>query len=118
MAAHPIVHVEIPALDQEQSASFYRELFGWQIESYPEMEYVMFQPGEGPGGGLPKANGMLQAGQVLVHVGTDDVDASLAKATSLGASVSVPKTEIPGIGWFGIFTDPSGNRIALYQSAG
>jgi predicted enzyme related to lactoylglutathione lyase len=115
VAAHPIVHVEIPARDQQEAATFYRELFGWQIESYPEMEYVMFRPSEGPGGGLPKIGEMHRAGQVLVHVGTDDVDASLGKATSLGATVDVPKTEIPGIGWFAVFTDPSGNQIALYQ---
>jgi len=116
MATHPIVHVEIPARDQQESARFYGELFGWNIESYPEMDYVMFRPAEGPGGGLPKAgDAMYQPGQVLVHIGTDDVETSLAKATALGASVAVPKTEIPGIGWFAVFTDPTGNRIALYQ---
>jgi predicted enzyme related to lactoylglutathione lyase len=118
VAAHPIVHVEIPVRDQEEASRFYGELFGWKIESYPEMEYVMFRPSDGPGGGLPKINGeMYRAGQVLVHVGTDDVDASLAKATDLGATVEVPTTEIPGVGWFAIFTDPSGNRVSLFKDA-
>jgi predicted enzyme related to lactoylglutathione lyase len=116
MGQHPIVHVEIPVDDQPAAAEFYSQLFGWQIESYPEMNYTMFRAGDGPGGGLPKIDGeQHRRGEALVHVGTDDVDASLAKAASLGGSVVVPTTEIPGVGWFGIFTDPSGNRIALYK---
>jgi predicted enzyme related to lactoylglutathione lyase len=26
----------------------------------------------------------------------------------------MPKTEIPGIGWWGMFTDPTGNKIGLF----
>jgi predicted enzyme related to lactoylglutathione lyase len=26
----------------------------------------------------------------------------------------VPKTEIPGMGWYAIFSDPTGNRIGLF----
>ena len=55
---------------------------------------------------------------MLVYVGTDDIEASLAKAESLGGSTIVPKTEIPGQGWFAVFTDPTGNRMALYTPAG
>lgn len=28
----------------------------------------------------------------------------------------MPKTEIPHVGWWGIFADPTGYRIALYTS--
>jgi predicted enzyme related to lactoylglutathione lyase len=28
----------------------------------------------------------------------------------------MPKTEIPGFGWFGMFMDPTGNRVGLYTS--
>ena len=56
----------------------------------------------------------VQAGDVLVYVATDDVQASLAKAESLGGKTLVPKTEIPKIGWFGIFADPTGNKVGLF----
>ncbi len=119
MGSHPIVHVEIPAMDQESTGAFYSELFGWEYQSMPEMNYAGFQTGSGPSGGFPKVDGeVTKPGEVLVHVGTDDVTASLAKAESLGATTIVPKTEIPGYGWFGVFTDPTGNRIGLYQAPG
>jgi len=34
----------------------------------------------------------------------------------LGGKILRSKTEIPGIGWFGIFKDPTGNSIALFTS--
>ncbi|MBX6342355.1 MAG: VOC family protein [Thermomicrobiaceae bacterium] len=119
MANHPIVHVEFPASDPESAGRFYAELFGWQITTDPEMGYVMFAPGSGPEGGFPPADGGMNApGRVLVYVGTDDVDASLAKAESLGGRVVVRKTEIPGVGWFGVFTDPTGNAVGLFSALG
>jgi predicted enzyme related to lactoylglutathione lyase len=29
----------------------------------------------------------------------------------------VPKTEIPQVGWFGVFKDPTGNKVALFTGA-
>jgi len=56
------------------------------------------------------------AGTVIAYVGTDDVDATLAKLTKLGGKTLAPKAEIPGVGWFAIFADPSGNKVGLLQS--
>ena len=116
MSKHPIVHVEFSALDREASVKFYADLFGWKIESIPEMNYATFEPGEGVGGGLNPVQDENPAGTVIVYIGTDDIDASLAKAQKLGGKAIVPKTEIPGMGWFGIFLDPTGNKIGLYTA--
>ena len=40
----------------------------------------------------------------------------LDKVKELGGRVLREKTEIPGMGWFGIFQDPTGNVLALYTS--
>jgi predicted enzyme related to lactoylglutathione lyase len=115
---HPIVHVEIPAADQESTGKFYSELFGWKYQAFPELDYALFEAEGGPGGGFPKVDGQtVTPGAVMVYIGTDDIEASLAKAESLGGSTVVPKTEIPGQGWFAIFSDPTGNRLALYTAA-
>ena len=55
---------------------------------------------------------------LIVYVGSDDIDADLAKVESLGGKTVFPKTEIPHVGWFAIFTDPTGNRIALFKGVG
>lgn len=117
MASHPIVHVEIPASDLTAAGAFYSELFGWEMTTYEGMSYTMFNPGSGPGGGFAELSDGFEVGQVLIHVETDDIEASLAKAESLGGTTRLPKTEIPGIGWYAIFTDPTGNSIGLYTGS-
>lgn len=120
MSKHPIVHVEISALDREAAGQFYADLFGWHVQQMPEMNYAMFsaeEGDEGPGGGFSPVSDDNPAGTVMFYIGTDDVDASLAKAEKLGGKALVPRTEIPGMGWFGVFSDPSGNKIGVFQSA-
>ena len=124
MAAHPIVHVEFPASDPKAASKFYADLFGWQIQTDPNFaDYPMFQAEGGPGGGFVKtgtseAGGALsyKPGEPLLYVASDDIDADLRKAESLGGSVVMAKTEIPQTGWFGIFSDPTGNKVALFTS--
>ena len=116
MSKHPVVHIEFSAKDLEAASKFYAELFGWKIEQMPEMDYAMFEPGEGVGGGLNPVSENNPAGTVVVYIGTDDIEASLAKAEQLGGKAIVPKTEIPGMGWFGMFLDPSGNQIGLFTA--
>lgn len=116
MAKHNIVHVEFSAKDLEASGKFYSELFGWEVQQMPEMNYASYETGEGVGGGFNPASDDYPAGTVIVYIGTDDIEASLAKVESLGGKSVSPKTEIPGFGWFGLFSDPTGNMVGLYTA--
>ena len=80
------------------------------------MNYAMFDSGDNVGGGFNPVSDINPAGTVIVYIGTDDIDASLAKAESLGAKIITPKTEIPNMGWFGLFSDPTGNMVGLYTA--
>src|SRR5258706_7158315 len=117
MSQHSIVHVEIPAADSATSSKFYADLFDWKLQVDPTFNYHMFQADPGPGGAfvqVGEATGGYKLGEVLIYVSTDDIDATLARAEALGSKTLEPKTEIPHTGWFAIFADPAGNRIALY----
>lgn len=116
MSKHPVVHVEISATDLAAASRFYADLFGWKIEHIPEMNYATFEPSEGVGGGFNPVTEENPAGSVVVYIGTDDIEASLAKVEQLGGKTTWPKTEIPGMGWFATFTDPSGNNIGLFTA--
>ena len=123
MSNHPIVHIEIPAKDAGAAGKFYGDLFDWKIESDTTYNYVQFQAEGGPGGGFVEVG---QSGvpveykpdSLLVYVSTDDIDATLAKVESLGGKTLMPKTEIPHVGWWGVFSDPTGNRVALFTGMG
>ena len=114
MSKRNVVHVEIPAANVEAAGKFYESLFSWKIQSMPEMNYTMWEDGSGGGGGFPGVSDENPAGQVLVYVDSDDIDADLKNVEKLGGKVLRKKTEISGMGWFGIFQDPTGNVLALY----
>lgn len=117
MSKRNIVHVEIPAVNTEAAGNFYANLFGWKVQSMPEMNYVMWEAGDGDEyGGFPQVSDENPAGQVLVYIANDDIDADLKKVEKLGGKVLRQKTEIPGMGWYGVFQDPTGNVLALYTS--
>ena len=52
--------------------------------------------------------------RTYVHV--DSIDAALQKVDELGGSVVEPKGEVPGQGWYGVFRDPEGNELAVWES--
>lgn len=116
MVKRNIVHIEIPTKDAKQSGEFYRKLFGWHIEHDDQMDYTMWDPHEGPGGGFSIAGKEIQVGEVLLYINSEDIDADLNQAAALGATIIQKKSEIPGVGWYGIFKDPTGNSLALYTS--
>ena len=115
MSARPIVHIEIPTADREAAARFYKELFDWDYEHSGEpMPYTTFRAGN-TAGGLTEPREGFQPGNVLLYVESDDIEADLKKAESLGATTAVQKMEIPTVGWMGVFIDLTGNSIALFK---
>ena len=110
----PFVHVEFSSRNAVESKRFYEGLFGWKFQHDPKMNYYMLDTGSPPGGGLFQNEAMPPG--VQVYVGVKDADATLKQAEALGATVMRWKEEIPGFGWFGIFRDPEGITMAVYQS--
>lgn len=116
MSKHPIVHLEFSSNNPETDAKFYRELFGWEFQQMPEMNYAMFNPGGGPGGGLNQVSESFPAGTLAIYIGTEDINATLVEAEKLGGKTVVPRTEIPGMGHYAVFTDLTGNKVGLFEA--
>ncbi len=120
MAEHSIVHVEFSSNDPEASAKFYSELFGWKVEHAGQFNYWMFTIDEKSGGGFNEVGTeqmpFIKPGDAIVYISTGDIEGDLAKAESLGGQTVTPKMDIPGMGAFGIFRDPTGNLVGLFTS--
>jgi len=116
MSNHPIVHIEISANDREAAGKFYHDLFGWEVQQFPDMDYATFTTGDGgPGGGFNPVRPDNPSGTIMVYVNTDHLDETVRKVESLGGKIVSPRMEIPDVGWFAIFSDPTGNHIALLE---
>lgn len=114
MTKRNIVHIEIPSGNSEQSGNFCSQMFGWKMTPMPEMNYSLWEPALGPGGGFNPLGDDMKVGEVLIYVDSDDIEVDLKKARALGVAVLKETIEIPNMGWFAIIKDPTGNAIALY----
>lgn len=113
--ANPFVHVELMTSDVAKAKAFYTGLFDWQLEEIPGMDYTLIKVGEGTGGGMMKTVEPDSPSCWMAYVLVDDAAAATEKARTLGATICKEVTEIPGIGWFSVITDPTGATLALWQ---
>ena len=114
-----VIHFEIPASDAERAATFYRKAFGWKIEKWPgPMEYWLVTTGaEGtPGinGGLLKKQSPTTATTNTVDV--ESVDKAVETVKGAGGKLVMPKTPIPGVGYFAYCEDTEGNLFGVMQN--
>jgi len=117
MSKRNVVHVEIPAANVKAAGKFYGDLFGWKISHDDALNYSMWEAGNGDSyGGFPQVSDEAPAGQVLVYIASDDIEADLKKVEQLGGKIIHPKAEIPQTGWYAFFQDPTGNVLGLYTS--
>jgi uncharacterized protein len=116
--SHPFVYAELHTPETSSARTFYSGLFGWGMKVHAGFDYTEIQTGAGPEAGLmglTPADGDRPLW--VVYVGVDDLDATTARAVELGAVVRVPRSEVPGQGWFVWLDDPAGARFALWQKA-
>jgi predicted enzyme related to lactoylglutathione lyase len=126
MDMRKIVHFEIPADDEARARDFYREVFGWQLQEMPELDYTLAMttpvdeqtqlPTE-PGainGGLMKRSADTPTPVLTVDV--ESIDHALKEIESRGGSVVRGRTEIPGMGAFAYFKDSEGNVMGLWET--
>ncbi len=116
----PIVHVEISSTDNDKQKAFYGALLGWQATDIlmgPDFTYTMFDLGNNMGVALSEVGEGLKQGDVILYFESDDLDADMARVSELGGQVILPRQDVPGFGSLGMFLDPTGNRVAFWQSA-
>jgi predicted enzyme related to lactoylglutathione lyase len=118
----PVVHFEVVGKDAEALQGYYSELFGWRIDANNPMRYGIVDregnttaDGVGIGGGIgPGPEGY--GGHVTFYVEVPDVEASLAKAESLGGTRMMGPDQVMEGLVIGLFGDPEGHVIGLIQS--
>ena len=112
---------ELTTSDSKSAEKFYTQLFGWTAkhsEAAAPMEYTEFSVAGTPSiGMMPKPPNMPAhiPSYWMPYFQVDNVDASVAKSSSLAGRVMVPAQDIPNTGRFAILTDPQGAMFAVFQ---
>lgn len=100
----PIVFFDIAGPDAAKLKDFYSGIFGWSIDGKNAIKT----------GAL---DGTLRQDppEKVIYIGVPDIDAALAQITAQGGKMALPRTVIPNVVTFALFTDPAGNRMGLVE---
>ncbi len=115
-----ITWFEIPAYNHYRSVAFYNYIYGIDITNVEINGLAMgFFPAEsGIGGAIVTGPGCVpsEIGPLVYLNGGDDLNTVLFKINEAGGRVVMEKTYISdSAGYFALFIDSEGNRLALHS---
>lgn len=113
---------ELVTTDPNAAIEFYEKLFGWESKGDFDMGdkgvYKMYGRDRFTYGGvMKKPDDMNWPSHWLHYVNVDNADAATERATSAGANVMLPPTDVPGGGRIAVMTDPQGAMFAVHSNA-
>lgn len=113
---------EIATNDLETCKTFYKNVFGWEMDESkaagPGMVYQEFNlPGEYPMGGMFNMKDIFgdhcPPPHFMNYISVENVDESAAKVESLGGKLCQPPKDIPNVGRMVTIEDPTGALVTL-----
>ncbi|MCV7288527.1 VOC family protein [Mycolicibacterium wolinskyi] len=122
-----VVHFEVPFSDGKRAKDFYQQVFGWQVNEYPEMNYTGVATGPVAESGMPAEPGYIGGGMFerepaypqgpVITIDVPSIDAALEKIRSLGGEQIGEKTAVGEMGFAAYFKDTEGNVLGLWETA-
>ena len=109
-----ICYIEMPAIDIDQSASFYKTVFGWNVRKRGDGATAFDDTvNEVSGTWVLNRKPMKEVG-LLFYIMVDSVEQTIEKIEGSGCKIVQPiGMDAPEI--TARFSDPAGNIIGLYQ---
>lgn len=114
---NPFAHLELTTDDLKAAQTFYTKVFGWKLNEMPGMNYTMIDVGgSGVGGGMQSKPMPEAPTGWMPYVQVQSVKASVDRAIKAGATATLPYQEIGDMGAIGIFSDPTGCSIGVWEA--
>jgi predicted enzyme related to lactoylglutathione lyase len=114
LANGKICYIEMPAIDISTSASFYKNVFGWNIRQRGDGATAFDDTtGEVSGAWVTGRKPMTDVG-LLFYIMVDDIEESIRKVIANGCKI-VQQVGMDAPEMTARFSDPAGNIIGLYQ---
>jgi uncharacterized protein len=122
-AAHPtfgngkICYIELPSKDINESASFYEQVFSWQIRKNDDGTASFDDAVTEVSGTWRTDRKPVNEWGIMIHIMVYDIEATIALINEHGGKITQPVNkearEITAS-----FSDPAGNVLGLYQHGG
>src|SRR5262245_20853527 len=122
-----VVHFEVPFDDADRARDFYKEVFDWQIQPMPEMNYTIVSTGPTSDQGMPAEPGFIGGGMMqrqapvnspVITIAVDDIDDTITAVEKHGGAAVGEKMAVGEMGFAAYFSDSEGNLMGLWQNAG
>ena len=103
--------------DAATAATFYAELFGWDVEKVEEGGFAIHQQGRliASISQIDSAEDEVDESFWLVGIAVADLDKAVKAASRLGAEVRERVTTVEGYGRFAVISDPQGAPVMLIE---
>lgn len=120
-----VVHFEIPTDDPARASKFYKTVFGWQINTVPDIEYWMVYTSKVDKQYMPTEKGVINGGMMkrmgpvsspVITVDVDDIDGAMKRIEKEGGKILGKKQKVMDMGWSAYFKDTEGNVMGLWQA--
>lgn len=118
-----IEHFDFAFDDADRAQRFYKDVFGWGMQKWsnpkePDMDYWYFDTSDDKGnkgitGGMMKRQDPSHS--ITNYVTVPSIDEHIRIIEQAGGKIIIPKTEIPDMGYFAIFTDTENNTLGLFE---
>jgi uncharacterized protein len=117
-----VEHFDFAFDDSNRAQTFYKDVFGWIMQknesANPEMEYWHFETNDlngnkGITGGMMKRQSPDHS--IINYITVSSINEYVSKIERSGGKIKIPRTEIPGMGYFSIFTDTENNTLGLFE---
>ncbi|HQW32826.1 MAG: VOC family protein [Flavobacteriales bacterium] len=111
---------EIPAYDMERAKAFYDHVYHIRMETSRTGDFAMayFPADQGIGGAVVQGPGCLpnDTGALIYLNAGSNLEMLLGRVAEAGGRVIMGRTLISeDSGWFALFIDTEGNRLALHE---
>lgn len=123
-----VVHFEIPYDDLDRVKKFYSGVFGWKINTIPEMNYNMVHTVEVDEKQMPKESGAINGGMYkrdeqsakspVIVINVKSVDEAVKKIKKAGGKITMEKRKVGEIGFYAQVRDTEGNVVGVWEMIG
>ena len=122
-----VVHFEIPYDDQGRAQKFYQDVFGWQINKMPDMDYHMVTATPSDENMKPKEPGSINGGLTakdptgqhpVIVIDVPSIEDHLKKIESSGGKIIMPAIKVGEFGMYARVADTEDNVIGIWQVLG
>ena len=121
-----VVHFEIPFDDEERAKTFYSTVFGWKLNSIPEMNYTIVHTVAVDDKMMPKESGAINGGMYkrdeqsapypVIVINVTNLDEALKQVTDNGGEIFRGKMKVGEMGWYAQVKDTEGNIIGMWET--